>query len=350
MMRFSFALLVLFLFSFNLFGQPKKDSIAEDMLIVQRINGGWPKHLQIRGKKDVKTNYAGLNLTSEERQNIKGDSAKLNTTYDNDATSKEIRHLLQAYVETGNKNYLQAAEKGIEYILSGQYPSGGWPQFYPLKGGYADDITYNDNAMVNCLNVLRDLVRSEQGFDVVDDQLRQKSKIALAKGVECILKTQILINGELTVWCAQHDPLTFKATNARSFELASLSGQESVGIIRFLMEIENPSEEVKNSIEQAMMWIDANKIEGYKIIWPEAPGTERGYDRVLVEAPGSVLWARFYDLETGKPFFCGRDGVKKQSMTEIEYERRVGYGWYGTWPEKLLNDYYPEWKKQNRLD
>ncbi|MEP0366428.1 MAG: pectate lyase [Cyclobacteriaceae bacterium] len=350
MLRFTLGLFILTVSALAVFAQSKTDSIAEDILLVQRVNGGWPKHLQIRGKKEIKTLYDELNLTDEERETIRRDSAILNTTYDNNATSKEIRYLIKAYSETKNTKYLKAAERGINYILEGQYDNGGWPQFYPLKGGYADDITFNDNAMINSLNVLRDVSTGKNGLDSVDGELVERCESALAKGIACILKSQIIIDGELAVWCAQHDPDTFEASDARSFELASLSGQESVGILRFLMGIENPSPDVIKSIRQGMKWIDENKIEGYKTIFPKVPGTERGYDRVLVKEPGAILWARFYDLETGEPFFCGRDGVKKASMKEIEYERRVGYGWYGTWPLKLLTQDYPEWKNKHDLD
>ena len=38
--------------------------------------------------------------------------------------------------------------KGLNFILAAQYPNGGWPQGYPLEGAYHDDITLNDNAMM----------------------------------------------------------------------------------------------------------------------------------------------------------------------------------------------------------
>jgi hypothetical protein len=34
-------------------------------------------------------------------------------------------------------------------------------------------------------------------------------------------------------------------------------------------------------------------------------------------------------------------------VKEIESERRNGYAWYGTWPEKLLKTEYPAWAKNN---
>ena len=70
-------------------------------------------------------------------------------------------------------------------------------------------------------------------------------------------------------------------------------------------------------------------------------GSPKGDARV-VSAPGNVLWARFYDLETGKPFFCGRDGVKHATLAEIEKERRGGYSWYTDAPQHVL-DRYAKW-------
>ena len=50
-----------------------------------------------------------------------------------------------------------------------------------------------------------------------------------------------------------------------------------------------------------------------------------------------------YQLETDRPFFCGRDGVVKYKLAEIEKERRVGYAWYVETPRRLLEQ-YPAWR------
>jgi PelA/Pel-15E family pectate lyase len=71
-----------------------------------------------------------------------------------------------------------------------------------------------------------------------------------------------------------------------------------------------------------------------------------GHDRVLVASPGSTLWARFYDLDTNKPIYVGRDGVKHARLADIENERRVGYVYAATWPEKLLTREYPKWQQK----
>lgn len=317
-----------------------QDSIADNMLVYQRSIGGWPKHIG-----EQKIDYT-KKLSPAEKAGVLDDKNRNDATIDNDATSKEIRYLVKAYKRTTNKEYLKAAEKGIRYLLQMQDDMGGWPQFYPDTSLYRSEITYNDNAMINAMNVLWDVVHKSNDFDVVDASLTKPSEKAIKAGVDCILATQIKVNGKLTAWCAQYDHRTLQPAKARSFELISISGEESVGIVEFLMKIENPSEKIKKSITAAIDWFQASKIEGYKYIDIKDASQPNGRDRVIASDPNSTLWARFYDIETNKPFFSGRDGIKKWSVAEIENERRTGYAWYGTWPKNLLEKEYPDWKKK----
>jgi PelA/Pel-15E family pectate lyase len=112
------------------------------------------------------------------------------------------------------------------------------------------------------------------------------------------------------------------------------------------MRIKDPSPRVQQSIMAAVKWLDLVKIEGYQYVDADAPAEPKGKDRVLVPAPGNTLWARFYEIGTNRPFFSGRDSIKKYHVSEIEVERRTGYAWYGTWPEKLLKVEYPAWLKR----
>ena len=58
-----------------------------------------------------------------------------------------------------------------------------------------------------------------------------------------------------------------------------------------------------------------------------------------------VLWARFYELDTNRPFFSDRDGIKKYDISEIGHERRNGYSWYNKDGSKVLAK-YEKWKKE----
>lgn len=317
------------------------DAVAENMLVYQRSIGGWPKAV---GKVVVDYNKQ---LSETEKKTIKADSLHNDATIDNKATSKEIRYLVSAAKNKHNPRYLAAAQKGVDYLLLSQYENGGWSQYYPDHSLYRGEITYNDNAMINVLNILQDIVEGKNDFDQLNATYQSKAAAAVQKGVDCILKTQVVVNGKPTVWCAQYDEKTLKPAKARSFELISLSGAESVGITEFLMRIKKPSPAIVNAVKNAVNWFEKSKIEGYDFVFVEAKGTALGKDRVLVKKPGSVLWARFYDIGTNEPFFCGRDSVKRKTVAEIEQERRIGYAWYGTWAEPLLQKKYPAWLKKN---
>jgi PelA/Pel-15E family pectate lyase len=58
------------------------------------------------------------------------------------------------------------------------------------------------------------------------------------------------------------------------------------------------------------------------------------------------MWARFYQIGTDKPIFCSRDGIPKDTLAEISYERRTGYSWLGRYPAGLLAKEYPAWRKK----
>ncbi len=317
------------------------DPVAENMLAYQRSVGGWPKTV---GK--VVVNYEKV-LSENERAAIKADSLRSDATIDNNATSKEIKYLIKAYKAKSDPRFLAAVQKGVDYLLEAQYENGGWSQYYPDHSSYRGEITYNDNAMINVLNIMQDIVDGKNDFDQLKDSYKAKAELSVQKGISCILKTQVVVNGKLTVWCAQYDEKTMKPAKARSFELISLSGSESVGITEFLMRIKNPSEEIKQAIHSAMNWFKQSKIEGYAFVFTGDPNNPKERDRVLIEKPGSVIWARFYDIDTNTPFFTGRDSIKMKTVAEIERERRVGYSWYGTWPTKLFDSKYPAWLKKN---
>lgn len=325
------------------------DPVADRMLVYQRSTGGWPKFLRDKARKEVKVDYS-KELTPAEASAIRADSLASDATYDNHATSREVRYLVQAYKRTQNKHYLAAAEKGIRYILNGQYKTnGGWPQFYPVRKGYPSHITYNDDAITNNLIILQDVVNKTNNMEVVNAALIAPCQQAIDRGIRCILATQVKVNGQLTAWCAQHDTLMLKPANARAFELASLSGSESVGIVRFLMRQKDPSPEIRQAIISAMNWFETSKIAGHKFATVEGPAYENGKDKALVADASSALWARFYEIGTNKPFFCGRDGIKKKDVADIDYERRNGYAWYGTWPQKLIDSDFPAWKAANKV-
>lgn len=314
--------------------------IAENVLKYQTPIGGWTKN----------TGFHKEGVKPDEWERVL--KTGVGATFDNEATSTEMRFLAKVYSNRKDKRYRDAFLKGFDYILKAQYKNGGWPQFYPPRPqksvAYSGCITYNDNAYVNVMNLLRDVFEDADEFKALklNEKTKKKAREAYDKGIQCILDTQIVVDGQKTVWCAQHDQYTLKPAKARAYELPSYSGDESAKIVLLLMSVPSPSKEIIASVEGAVKWFEDHKIPDTKF---ERFRDEKGErDSRLVAAPGSDLWARFYDLDTGKPYFCDRDGIKKSSIQEIGKERRGGYSWYVTSPAKVLAK-YPKWEKANNL-
>ncbi|MBN7810717.1 pectate lyase [Algoriphagus sp. H41] len=324
------------------YGSEAAKNVAENVLLYQKAIGGWEKNKDFHHP-----------VSDAERNEILAASDGLGATFDNGATIQELRFLANMAKHANNPAYAEAFKKGLDYTLEAQYANGGWPQFYPARSGgasYSEYITYNDDAMVNILRFLKEVYAGSGAFAAseLDTETKGKAKAAFDKGIKCILATQIVVDGKPTVWCAQHDQNTLAPAKARAFELASYSGAESVGIVLLLMRVDQPSDQVIAAVEGAMDWFDSHRVEGLRLDTElDAEGRK---NRIVVPDPTApTLWARFYDLETGQPFFCDRDGVKKQTLAEIGYERRNGYSWYTSSPAKLFKE-YPEWKKRVGLE
>lgn len=316
------------------YGLGEAKTVAESVLKYQTDIGGWPKN----------SGFHNNTVNQEEWDRIK--VTGVGATFDNGATITELKFLTKVYTQIKDERYRESFMKGLNYIIKAQYTNGGWPQYYPPRKGksdYSSHITYNDNAMVNVMRCLDDVAKQHPMYAPmqISDEMRRKAKEAFDKGVECILRTQIIVDGLPTVWCAQHDEFTLAPAGARSYELPSFCGSESAGITLLLMDLENPSPEVISAVRGAVKWFKDHKIEGVTI--KNEVGADGMDDRIVVQdSTAEALWGRFHDLGTGKPFFCDRDGIKKDTLSEIGQNRRVGYDWYTRAPAKVV-DRYPEW-------
>jgi PelA/Pel-15E family pectate lyase len=188
-------------------------------------------------------------------------------------------------------------------------------------------------------------------LDVFDEAQRLQAADALSRGDACLLRLQIRQGGRLTGWAGQYDPETLAPMGGRSFELPAIVSQETVEVVRYLMSIETPSEEVIASVRGAVIWLQDVALEGVRLeTVPLEKDAEYAYhnakfDRRLVEdAQAPLLWARFYDLEDNAVVLANRDGVRVARYDQIHPERRTGYSWYGDWPAKLISKDYPKWE------
>lgn len=315
-------------------------AVGDNILIYQKNNGGWPKNYDVMAI-----------LTPDQKDSIFKDKANLNTTFDNATSYTHVACLAHIYQTTKVKKYATAAIDGLNYIIAAQYNNGGWPQYFPLQNNYSRHITYNDDVFAGIMELLKDVKDNKELYNFLNNSTKRKIEAAYQKGIDCILHTQINDFGEITAWCQQHDEVTLQPAWARAFEPPSICNGESAGIVLLLMDIENPSEEIKSSVKHAVSWFNESAIKGIRVkVVPAAPDTSQytvsHIDRIVVtDASAPPIWTRYYELQTHRPLFCNRDSKVVYALKDVERERRSGYGWYTYNPQKVL-DRYPEWAKK----
>ena len=323
------------------YATPEAARIAQNVLLYQIPNGGWPKNVDMAAE----LSEADLERVLTNRANP--DHSHGQATIDNSATHTQLRFLARVFNEGGNTAFKDHFFRGLDYLLDAQYDNGGWPQYYPLREGYYSQVTFNDGAMVGVLQMLKAISKGDPPYHFVDEERRTRTAAAVDRGIQLILNTQIRQGGRLTAWCAQHDKDTLEPAWARAYEPPSLSGGETVGIMRFLMSLESPSPEVVSAIEGAISWLKEVQINGLRL--ERFTNTHGEPDRrVVPDEKAPPIWARFYELETNRPIFLGRDSVVRYALEEIERERRAGYAYYGGWARDLLNVDYPHWRLRHQ--
>ena len=181
-------------------------SIGDNIISWQMPHGGWWKDIAM----------AALPFSPERMTRGQCSSNDNRGTFDGPGTIDPMRYLAKVYDVTKQERFRQSFYRGLDFILDAQYESGGWPQRYPNPSGYPSYVTFNDNAMVNILKFIQEVIVGKAPFGFVSDEYKDRLTAAFEAGIEYILKAQIEVNGRPTAWAQQHDPVTYEPREGRS--------------------------------------------------------------------------------------------------------------------------------------
>ncbi len=317
-------------------------AIAENIVLHQRDNGGWRENWD-----------PARILGEEEKRTVLADKAKTDTSLDNRTTYTHIEYLAEVYTRTHDERFHAPLLRGMKFLLKTQHPAGGFPHSYPDTSGYRGNVTFMDDVTIGALTMLRKAASGNPPFAFLEPELRERCRRAVELGDAGLLKLQVRVKGQLTVWAGQYDPQTLEPTTARTFELPSLVSDESASVVRYLMAIENPPADVIAAIEAAVLWFERVKIKGMRVETFAVDPVRYKYHtskedrRVVLDPNAPPMWARFYEIGTNRPFMANRDGKKVYKLSDVERERRTGYRWYGYFGRDLLEKDYPAWRERN---
>lgn len=215
-------------------------------------------------------------------------------------------------VRDGSKSerHRAAMQKALDLLLEAQYPSGGWPQYYPLEGdGFSDLNNYrrynhiNDGSIPECVEVL---LAAYRAFG------EQKYLDAAVKAADWLLDVRI----PGAAWSQQYYDDHVKGplipnhpAPGRWFEPMSVTSSETRTVVEILTEV----------------WLETGD-ERYI-----APFTEIAawYERARLD---DGRWARMYEIHTNRPLYCTPDRV----ITYSDENLRPGYAWKGSWGNAAL--------------
>ena len=335
---------------------------ARNILTYQLADGGWSKNIDMVSKP-----RAPGDLYDADNSNRFPDAEDFDkpvdpswhylATLDNDSTWMQIRFvarvttaLLAAHRDADAAEFRASVERGIEYLLNAQYPNGGWPQVWPLEGGYHDAITINDDAMLHAVEILHDVAAGAADYAFLPQSLKRRAGPAAQRGIECLLKLQIVENGAKTAWAQQYDALILEPTSARNYEMPSLASDESFPIVDFFMSLPKPAPAEIAAVHAACAWFTKVEVMGYRFGSGNFMADRSNpIGRRLVAASGAgPVWSRYYQIGTDKPIFGDRDKTIHDDVNDLSLERRNGYSWFNTGGVAILND-YKTWEQAHPL-
>ena len=243
---------------------------------------------------------------------LEGRHDRNTSTLDDNATQAALRLLMQLdeTLQFKDQKIHEAAEYGLERLLAVQYPIGAWPQrftappdpaefpvkkagypeswsrTYP-KTGYSAFYTFNDNAINDVINVM---------FMAAKVYSDDRYRAAADRGGQFILLAQM--PEPQPAWAQQYDADMHPAW-ARRFEPPSITGGESQGVMRSLLQLYRQTGDKKylEPIPRAVAYFRRSRL------------------------PDGHL-ARFYELETNEPLYF----TKQYELTYSDADMPTHYG------------------------
>ena len=288
-----------------------------NMISWQAPNGGWSKNTDFYSNKRQKAQYFG-----QEPSYV--------STIDNKATIIQVLQLKEALKAYQHEYIAESLHRAIHFLLNAQYPNGGFPQVYPLVGGYHDLVTYNDDALSLILKIFDDLVHSPDAYKL-SPELIQKVTKAFHLLIARLEQDQHSAGADKAAWGQQHHPLNFSLQPARAYEMASLASMETANMLAVLIDLKTSSPSIEMMITKGCKWIDKTKMSAKK--WQRYPDRA---SEIINGDSDDIIWPRFISVTSSKALFGDRDGKIYDSVDKVSLERQLGYAWYHASPKAAL--------------
>ncbi len=306
-------------------------AIADNLLLMQRNNGGWPSH----------TNPF-RQLSGDEKLQFLKDQNATDASFVDHNVFPQIYYLSHVYLQTGNVRYRNAAKRALSLTINAQLYNGGWTERAITSTKLDASRTRVDTQVsLDALIFLRKVAAGSMPYGYISFEIRREAADAVRKGDALLLRLQQAHNSRASIWASAYELETNLPAPAKDEYLATLNTPLSVDISRYFMRINRPPAEVKRAVRGAHDWFVNNTLQRWQIRYKEA--TESGLlttPRSMLTVPLKPIWAKRYALQTSEPQFSG---VSVDVTTQwLQHPQEIG-----DWPVDLLENDYPSWRDQN---
>lgn len=299
-----------------------KKEIADNIVALQNEDGGF----------SILPPNADM---EQENLNARLGTLKGASTLEEGTTVSELRYLAEYLSSTGGTGgeYLEAFQKGVEFLLVSQQESGGWQVRPSSPVGYYGNINLSDGSVTGILEFFSEIaLLNEPGFKFVRRSVNQEEiKAAFERGIRFILSVQLEYQGVKTGWAAQYRPDS-AVTMGKTYERESVSAAATAEVTRLLMSVRNPGQEITQSVFSSLDWLGSVKIEDKEAVVIEDFSMQNGYDIFLMD--GSGTWAMNYQYQAGRfvPLYSDADPLRSNQNEVNNWNSKNADRliWYGT--------------------
>ncbi|UTF59079.1 pectate lyase [Gilvimarinus sp. DA14] len=306
-------------------------AIADNLLLMQRNNGGWPAH----------TNPFRP-LSGDEKLRFLKDQNASDASFVDHNVFPQIYYLSHVYLQTGDVRYRNAARRALRLTISAQLYNGGWTERAVASTKLEVARARVDTQVtLDALIFLRKIASGSMPYGYISFETRREAADAVRKGDALLLRLQQAHNSRASIWASAYELETNLPAPASDEYLPSLNTPLSVAISRYLMRIKRPPAEVKRAVRGAHDWFINNTLQRWQTRYrAEFAEGDLRLPRSQSNLPAEPLWAERYVLETSEPqLACASMSATTQWL---EHPQETG-----DWPLDLIEDDYPKWQSIN---
>ena len=263
------------------------EKVAAALIHAQLDCGGWNYVYDFSGRDSLIRWYDTVGAAAwrlEEFQEFMD-----NATFDDCCTVCCTRMLLRLYREKLDPKYRPAIDRALDFVLESQYPSGGWPQRWPLRDNYSSCITLNDSVTQDAAALML------EAYGMFGDVRYRES------AMRAMYLTILLQQGQpYAGWSDQYSVEDLRPAAARTYEPRSVNPATTVSMIRQMMEYYRLTGDTRflSGIPAAIGFLESLRL-------PESEVEKWGRTS---DDPEAFLVPRFICPETGEPMYIHRRG------------------------------------------